>query len=269
MEYTLLARDAVDADELNQYDVVILFGLNQKLGYISIPETRALVIANAYDSSYIDAQYIANAKACGCTRFFYHHCPQWFYTFAPADWKYCQVQMIIEPGNYQNAVPWNIRNKSRVLLTGTTGQKQYYFLRRYLQAEAPDAVKYVPIHEYTSRDKYIHLLNNFRANISACSVTTVNKYAESLAAGCLTFACCTDVNGWQNLGLIDGVNCISINQENCISRIREYLADVDNPKYEAIAAEGRRHALENLNNDVMVDKLIDWIEGGETVICPN
>jgi hypothetical protein len=26
------------------------------------------------------------------------------------------------------------------------------------------------------------------------------------------------------------------------------------------AAQARRHAMENLNNDVMVDRLIDWIE---------
>jgi len=80
-----------------------------------------------------------------------------------------------------------------------------------------------------------------------------------MAAGCLTFAECNDVNGWQNIGLIDGENCIAINQGNAIDKIRSYLADSDNPKYEQIAAAGRRHALENLNNDVMVDRLIDWI----------
>ena len=111
-----------------------------------------------------------------------------------------------------------------------------------------------------NRDKYKLLLNNFRGSVASCNITTVNKYVESLAAGCLTFAGINEQNGWENLGLVDGINSILINQNNCIDKIKEFINDADNPAYADIAAEGRKHALKNLNNDVMVNRLIDWIE---------
>jgi hypothetical protein len=261
IDYTILQRETADVDELNQYDVVILFALSDKLGYIPIPDgCKAVVIANAYDSQYIDSQYIARARECGVWGFFYHHCPQWFYRFAPKEWKYCQVQMVLEPDDYRKCVPWDKRNKNRVLVTGTIGHKEYYPLRRTLAGHSDGIIKYLPISDAFTRERYPLLLNQFRAHVAACSVTTVNKYLQSMAAGCLTFACCNGVNGWENLGLSDGANCIAVNQDNAVERIRAYLADVDNPEYAEIAAEGRRHVMENLNNDVMVDRLINWIE---------
>jgi len=261
IDYTILPRKTVDVDELNQYDVVMLFALHDKLGYIPVPrETKAMVIANAYDSQYINDAYMANAEQCGCKHFFYHHCPKWFYKFAPEQWKYCQVQMVLEPDDYKKIVPFEKRNKRKVLLTGKMTESEYYFTRRILWKKAKQHVKYVPRHEMFERDKYLFLLNGFRASAAACSITTVNKYVESLAAGCLTFAECNDKNGWECMGLRDGANCIAINKSNCIDKVKEYIADVDNPKYADIAAAGRRHAMENLSNDVMVDRLIDWIE---------
>jgi len=158
IEYTILQREVADVDELNQYDIVILFALHPKLGYVPIPDgCKAMLVANAYDSQYISDVYIRNAVACGVRHFFYHHCPQWFYSFAPNDWEYLQLQMVLEPHYYAKAVPWAKRHKDRVLLTGTMGEKRYYFVRRMLNKQAMELVKHVPRHEMFSRDKYLFL----------------------------------------------------------------------------------------------------------------
>ena len=43
-------------------------------------------------------------------------------------------------------------------------------------------------------------------------------------------------------------------------KFNEYLNDPNNPKWELIANQGRKHALENLNNDKAVTSLVELME---------
>lgn len=258
IDYEIIISDKPTKRQLDA-DFVILFSVCEKLGLIELPSgIRAKVVANAYDSSYINKEYIANAERCGCECFFYHHTPKWFYRFAPAEWKYKQIQMVLEPSWYQRVTPWDKRQRNIVLLTGKTGNDKHYYLRKKLHSH--DTIKWVPQHKAFCGEGYRFLLQNFCAHISACSVTTVNKYVESLASGCLTFAEANSDNGWENLGLKNRENCILIDRHNYERRIAEFLEDKGGTDWRRIAEAGREHAMTELNNDRQVDHLVDWLE---------
>ena len=109
-------------------------------------------------------------------------------------------------------------------------------------------------------DKFQFLLQGFRATIAACDVVTVNKYIEAMSCGTLTFAQANNINHWENLGLIDGENCILINEDNFDNRMRGYLEDKENPKWKEIAERGRNHVLEKFNLTLQVNKFVDYVE---------
>ena len=50
-----------------------------------------------------------------------------------------------------------------------------------------------------------------------------------------------------------------INESNYVEKFNEFLKTRDNPKWEKIASDGRKFALENFNNDVAVNSLVDLI----------
>ena len=70
----------------------------------------------------------------------------------------------------------------------------------------------------------------------------------------------TKKNRGEFLGFIDGENSIFINEQNYKEKFSEYLDDVNNPKWERIANNGREYVLKNLNNDVAANSLIDLME---------
>ena len=50
-----------------------------------------------------------------------------------------------------------------------------------------------------------------------------------------------------------------INESNYVEKFSEFLETSDDPKWEKIASNGRKFALENFNNDVAVTSLIQLI----------
>ena len=66
----------------------------------------------------------------------------------------------------------------------------------------------------------------------------------------------TERNGGSFLGYEDGKSAIFINKSNYKKKFQEYLDNPNDPRWRRIADEGRRHALENLSNDVGVEKLV-------------
>ena len=114
-------------------------------------------------------------------------------------------------------------------------------------------------HQYVG-DKYNLLLQKYAGAIAATSVDTTIKYWEIPAAGCLTFMEITKLNEGHYLGFQDGETAIFINEKNYKEKFNEYLSDPNNPKWEIIANQGRKHALENLNKDKAVISLVELME---------
>ena len=113
-------------------------------------------------------------------------------------------------------------------------------------------------HEYIN-DKYPLLLQKYASSIAATTVFANVKYWEIPAAGCLTFMEVTEKNNAKRTGFIDNETCVYINESNYVEKFNEFLETRDDPKWEKIASNGRKFALENFNNDKAVDGLIDLI----------
>ena len=67
----------------------------------------------------------------------------------------------------------------------------------------------------------------------------------------------TKQNMGEYLGFVDDQTAIFINEENYKEKFKEYLSDIENPKWAKIALEGRKYALNELNNDKAIDSLVD------------
>lgn len=255
-----------DIDAIKNYapEIIILQGLKlyrdisaedaRKLGNMQTPK-----IACSYDAHSIPADNIVEtAKIAGCGNFFYHHPKTYFYRYAPMEWNYCQVIMCIDETLIENILPWKYRQSDKVLLFGACHDDRLYRLRR-MCLELP-CVKYVERVPQFEADRCQFLLQGFRASIAACDYYTVNKYFESMACGTLTFAQANGVNGWEKIGIADGVNCVFINSQTYKDRIDEYLRDKENPKWERIAMTGRKHVLENYTAKKQAKKLVNFIK---------
>ena len=70
----------------------------------------------------------------------------------------------------------------------------------------------------------------------------------------------TDKNRGEYLGFEDGKSAVFIDEDNYKLRLKQYLSEPDNPKWERIAKAGRIHSLENFNNDKAVCHLIDLMD---------
>ena len=70
----------------------------------------------------------------------------------------------------------------------------------------------------------------------------------------------TKENHGDYLGYKDNQSAIFINEKNYKEKFEEYLNDLDNPKWEEIANNGRNYTMEFLNNDVAAESLVDLFE---------
>ena len=263
MVYPINTIDQIKNDDFKKYDIILFVGLKinrdidnifaKKLGRIHKPK-----IACSYDCHRFDTESLPMAKLIGVNNFFYHHNKEWFYEFAPKEYNYRQIFMCLDESLVENVLDWKYRQKDKILVTGAVNDIQYYTLRKKC-AELP-YTWYVDRREQFIADRFQFLLQGFRATVAACDVVTVNKYIEAMSCATLTFAQANNINHWQNLGLIDGENCILINDDNYEDKMQEYLKDKDNPKWEAIAYKGRDHVLENFGLKVQVNKFVDYVE---------
>ena len=106
-------------------------------------------------------------------------------------------------------------------------------------------------------DDYPTYLTRYRASIAATTFYPTLKYWENAAAGCLTFMEITDLNDGKYLGFKNNESCIYINERNYKNRFQEFLSDPDNSKWSEIAQVGRNFAMNELNNDKAVEKIVD------------
>ena len=201
---------------------------------------------------------------------------EFFYKYYPKNFRYKQLFFGLEPHLFSNVTPFNQRIKDRILNTGAMGNPKilsriinsirnpdnafHHYKLRTICNKLP-FVDYTPTlqHEYVG-DKFTLLLQKYRASIAAGTYAPVVKYFEIPASGCLTFMEVTNKNYCNLLGYVDDKTAIFINEQNYKEKFEEYLNDIDNPKWETIAMNGREHAIKNFNNDKAVNNLVDLME---------
>ena len=208
--------------------------------------------------------------------YYFHFFPESYVSeLYPSNYKYKNIIYGLEPSLYKNLKPFNKRIKNKILNSGAVGntkilsriinqfrsRKKYSLDGYYLRTKC-NKLSYV---DYTStlnhvyvNDKYSQLLEKYQTAIAASTDAPTVKYWEIPAAGCLTFMEMTDFNrGNEILGFVDGESAIFINEKNYQEKFQEYLSDSDNPKWEKIACNGRKFAIENYNNDTGVSSLVE------------
>ena len=203
----------------------------------------------------------------------------------PSDFKYRTIFYGLEAQLYKNLTPFNQRIKDRILVTGAIGKtklasklanslktnyqgkrnlfSKWSALQCYTLRTKCTTLPYVDYtttlaHEYIN-DKYPLLLQKYASSIAATTYHANVKYWEIPAAGCLTFMEVTEKNNAKRTGFIDDETCVYINESNYVEKFSEFLETSDDPKWEKIASNGRKFALDNFNNDVAVTSLIQLI----------
>ena len=206
--------------------------------------------------------------------YFHFISKDFFYELYPKEFNYKTIIFGLEPSLYKNLKPFNERIKNRILLSGAIGNKKFlsriindirnpkwnayrcYFLRT--QCTKLSYIDYTPTlnHKYVG-DMYPKLLEKYATSVAADTFSPAVKYWEMTAAGCLTFMEITEKNKGKHIGFNDGLNAIFINENNYKEKFEDYLADIDNPKWQEIALAGRDYALKELNNDKAVESLVE------------
>ena len=202
---------------------------------------------------------------------------EFFHKYYPKYFRYAQIFLGLEPHLFENIVPFNQRIKDKILNSGAVGNTKIlsrlsnsirnpnhnalnYYKLRTLCNKLP-YVDYTPTlqHEFI-RDKYTLLLQKYRVSIAASTFFLVVKYFEMPASGCLTFMEISEKNHCDILGFKNNETAIFINEQNYKEKFEEYINDVNNPKWEIIAKNGRDYAIKNFNNDKAVNDLVDLME---------
>ena len=201
----------------------------------------------------------------------------YFYKFYPKSYKYKTVIFGLEPSLYNIKKPFKDRIKNRILNSGALGRTNlksritnrilnsnrsswYFYKLRTLCNDLPYVDHARDIANKYSSDDYQYLLSQYCAAIAATTFYPTIKYWETSAAGCLTFMEITEENYGKYLGFKDRVSAIFINEKNYKEKFEEYLNDVNNPKWEQIAENGKNHTMKCLNNDVAAESLVNLFE---------
>jgi len=207
--------------------------------------------------------------------FNYYH-SNFFYKYYPRHFKYKTIIHGLESSLYKNVKPFNKRIKNKILNSGAIAPTKLisriiYRIRNpnprtynypwYKLRTMCNSLPYVDYtlttnHEYVG-DKFPLLLQKYSSSIAASTTNPTVKYWEIPAAGCLTFMEITKKNNGDYLGFVNGESAIFINEENFKEKFEEYLSDAENPKWEKIANDGRKFAMNELNNDKGVESLVE------------
>ena len=197
----------------------------------------------------------------------------YFYKYFPSSFKYKTITYGVEP-DLPRGPAFKDRKKDQILLTGRLGGMKIINLLKNSVLRPTEAYIW---HQYKLRRKcknlpyvdysgpcvhgghpdFITHLSRYRAAIAASRYFPAVKYYESTAAGCLTFMQVSEESDCGYLGFRDGESAVFINSKNYKKKFEEYLASPDDPKWEQIAARGKRHTLENLTNDKAAESLVD------------
>ena len=269
-----------DAMQLkNKFDVILLwenntYGMPEEI--YNIENLDIPVIAKAADAAQAKKS-IPFHKKWKIDYYFHFNPSDYFHELYPKNFNYKTIFIGIEPSLYENLTPFTKRIKNKILNSGNVGNTKLFSrlitkiknprwnaLEQYYLRTLCSNLSYVDYtstlqHEYVN-DKYPLLLQKYATAIAACTYQPVIKFWEIPAAGCLTFLEVTEKNRANLLGFRDNETAIFINEENYKQKFEEYLTNPDNPKWGKIAANGKKFALENFNNDKAVNSLVALIK---------
>lgn len=158
---------------------------------------------------------------------------------------------------YYPKTDFKSRRKDKIVCMGTKGNQDTVL--RGLMIESPQ-VEYVSKSAGYVGNKFNEMLKQYQAACTEATYTMVVKYVELPMGGCLTFMGANDTNGVEELGFVDGESCVYVTTENYRQKFDEYLDTVDDPRWERIAAAGKRHAEETWSSEPQMNKLIDLLE---------
>ena len=274
-------KEIFDASILkNKFDIILLwnnYGGGMPNEILGIEDLKIPVISNCADP--VEAKKaIKNHKKWKIDHYFHFYNKEMFYSLYPKNFKFKTIILGLDSSLYQNVKPFQERIKNKILLTGATGNTKFFSkiindirtpkwnaFRFYYLRTICSKLPYVDYtqtlqHKYVN-DQYPKLLEQYSASIVAATYNPNIKYWENAAAGCLTFMEVSEKNNdAELLGFIDYENAIFINEENYKKRLQEFISNPNDPRWEEIAKKGRRHTLDNLNNDRSVESLIEVIE---------
>ena len=282
-------EDKFDCAELkDDFDAVLLyentpFGMPKKI--IGINDLKIPILCRTGDPSW--AKKAKKFHEEWNINHYFDFFPESFIRqIYPSDFQYRTIFYGLEAQLYENLTPFNQRIKDKILLTGAIGNtkltsKLGIALKRNYSGEMNVFSKWtslqcyalrtkcstLPYVDYTTtlahkyvNDKYPLLLQKYASSIAATTYHANIKYWEIPAAGCLTFMEVTEKNDGKHTGFIDNETCVYINESNYVKKFNEFLDTRDDPKWEKIASDGRKFALENFNNDVATNSLIELIK---------
>lgn len=265
-----------DASQLeNKFDIILLWS-NADYGnpdeITGIEKLKIPVIARVGDPS--DAKHaIKNHEKFKIDYYFHFWSEQFFRNYYPKHFKFKTIIFGLEHPMYENIKEFEPRIKNKILNSGNVGNTKFFgriinklknpefnALTVYKLRTKCNQLNYVDHtntleHKFIN-DRYSELLQKYRASIACSTLTFVVKMLEIPASGCLSFLEVTKKNKCEYVGFEDGKNAIFINEDNYRDRFEEYLSDPDNPKWAIIANEGRKFAMEELNNDKAVEALV-------------
>ena len=271
----------IDALRLERdYDVVLLPEIDVASSLAlggSIRDCRIPVIARPHDPhATLKRDMIGLAESLKVDWFFDVYDPASFYEYYPKRFKFEIVHMGLEPSLCKSETPWTERVPDKMAISGVLDKpdlvhrmyhrfylripkalsSDFHYKLRTKCNNLPYVVHTRDIYPGQGTDELHRILSMFRASIAATTTFPTVKYKETPAAGCLTFMEITERNHGAYLGYEDGKSAIFINESNYSEKFQEYLDSQNDPKWERIAREGRRHTLENLSNDNGVAKLV-------------
>jgi hypothetical protein len=270
-------NDVFDSKILkNDTDLILLwsnanFGMPKEI--LGIDELDIPVISRGSDPG--DAKKAKKNHSRWKIDHYFHFLPEeLFHELYPSNFKYKKIFYGLESSLYQTTTDFANREKNKILNSGNVGNtkiisriindirnpKWNNYRCKILRTKCNELsfVDYTSTlnHEFVN-DQYPLLLQKYCSAIAADTNCPVQKYWEIPAAGCLTFMEVTKKNRGEHIGFVDDESAIFINEKNYVDKFEEFLGNPDDPKWQKIAYNGRKHALKNFNNDNAVESLID------------
>jgi len=271
-----------DVEKLSGKCDVILLPMNRSDGapnkLENIKKVGIPVISRTGDphsaEKYGDVEFIEKNKI---DLVFSSHPDSYIYKFYPKRVNHKTVIYGLEKNLYENIIPFKERNKNKILCTGAIGKTSvksrignailnpkrsgWYFYKLRTLSTKLSYVDYSGIKDGKyPNDDYVTYLTRYRATIAASTFYPTLKYWENAAAGCLTFMEITNKNDGYFIGFENEKSAIFINERNYQEKFQEFLSDPDNPKWEEIANAGRKFAMDELNNDKAVQKIVEYVK---------
>tara|TARA_B100000029_G_C17583872_1_gene960514 strand:- start:740 stop:1717 length:978 start_codon:yes stop_codon:yes gene_type:complete len=265
----------IDCEEMKgKIDAILLwenspFGMPEKI--LNIEKLDIPVICKAGDPNRAKDSIKYHDK-WKIDHYFHFLHEEFFHELYPKKFNFLTLFFGLEKKLFEKTNSFDERIKKKILLTGATGNTKisskiinslrnpkwnaYESYRLRTRCKNLPYVDYTPTlqHEYIN-DKFSKLLQKYSAAIAATTNNPNIKYWETAGSECLTFMEITEKNRGQYLGFKNNESCIVINEENFEDKFLEYLDDIENPKWKEIALEGKKHAIENFDNDIAAEKL--------------